>query len=192
MKTAPEPSPGEVRKEYLDGDEPFRDVVNPVSLDTPIETDPANFAAFEMEGYGGSGTGLAAERHGGQREMEMHMDIKIPITSRIIQAAERGTFKGGPLALAIFLKVPRVQEVFVSSETIEVIRDEGQADTYTNSDEVEGWLDYFHYGARVPAGILSLGMRKSRGDVFKKWAFFDEYDRESVIVVDESGPRLID
>ena len=120
------------------------------------------------------------------------MDIKIPITRRIIYAAQRGNFKGGPLAMGIFLKVPRVQEVFVSSETIEVIRDEGQADTYTNSDEVEGWLDFFHYGARVPAGILSLGMRKSRGDAFQKWAFFDEYDREPVIVVDEAGPRLID
>ena len=74
--------------------------------------------------------------------------------------------------MGIFLKLPRVQEVFVSRDTIEVIRDEGQADTYTNSDEVEGWLDYFYYGARVPAGILSLGMRKSRGNVVKAWAFF--------------------
>ena len=118
------------------------------------------------------------------------MDITIPITRRIIKAAERGSFKGGPLVLSVFLKMPRVQDVVVSSETIEIIRDDGQSDEFTISDEVHGWLDYFHYGDRVPAGILTLGIRKSRGNVIKKWAFFDEYHGEPRILVDEAGPRL--
>ena len=101
------------------------------------------------------------------------MDITIPIPRRIIRAAERGSFKGGPLALSIFLKEPRVKDVVVSIETIEVIRDDGQSDEFITSDEVQGWLHYFHYGDRVPAGVLTLGMRKSRDGTIKKLAFFD-------------------
>ena len=46
------------------------------------------------------------------------MKAKIPITQRIIKAARYSDFKGGPLALAILLKLSDLQEVLVGEEIL--------------------------------------------------------------------------
>ena len=111
------------------------------------------------------------------------MKAKIPITQRIIKAARYSDFKGGPLALAILLKLSDLQEVLVGEEILTLVREEGQSEEYTILDCLDGWLQYFYMGEKVPAGTLRLGTLTRRGGMTRGGGLFEECDGESRIVV---------
>lgn len=98
------------------------------------------------------------------------MKAKIPITQRIIKAARYSDFKGGPLALAILLKLSDLQEVLVGEEILTLVREEGQSEEYTILDCLDGWLQYFYMGEKVPAGTLRLGTLTRRGGMLEEAA----------------------
>ncbi len=117
------------------------------------------------------------------------MVTKIPITKRIIQAARIGNFPGGPLALGIVLKVPNVDGVYVDDETIAVDRRGELVEKYVIHEHLDGWMQLFNLGDRVPAGILRLGMLRRRGGP-QQMAWLDEYDGEPSVDVLPWGPVL--
>ena len=90
------------------------------------------------------------------------MATEIPITKKIIHAAQVGGFQGGPLALGILLKVrgftgPR------GRRDDQIARDGGCVEEYVIREELQGWLELYRLGERVPAGTLRLGNLKRQG-----------------------------
>ena len=119
----------------------------------------------------------------------MVMVLKIPISHGIIRAARLGHFPGGPLALGICLKVPKVDRVYVDDEVITVVRSGGPPEKYVIGDHLDGWMQLFNLGDQVPAGILRLGRLVRRNDP-EQAAWFDEYDGEPSISVHPWGPVM--
>ena len=117
------------------------------------------------------------------------MVTKVSITQGIIRASRFGRYPGGPLALGIILKVPHVDRVYMDDETITVGR-RGEPDVeYVVHEDLEGWMQMFRLGDRVPAGILKLGMLRRRGGP-QQAAWFEEYEGEPSVDVLPWGPVL--
>ena len=117
------------------------------------------------------------------------MVTKIPITQGVIRAARVGHFPGGPLALGIWLKAPKVERVRVDDEMITVVRHGDLVEKYVIDEHLDGWMRLFNLGDPVPGGVLRLG-RLIRRDGPEQAAWFDEYDGERSIGIHPWGPVL--